>query len=85
VPSIVTGPVAAGPTMVVRLQPVVVARLQDRVAITAKGLTPGQVVVTDGHMRLSPGAEVTISAPKDASAPPPPGGAATGTSARTAP
>jgi len=75
-----------GPTPKVKMQPVTVLRLQDEIAIISKGLTPGQMVVTDGHMRLAPGAEVSITAPKDASAPSPHGGdATTGTAARTSP
>ncbi|MFO0749688.1 MAG: efflux RND transporter periplasmic adaptor subunit [Myxococcota bacterium] len=53
-----------------KMQPVTVARIQDDVAIIASGLTPGQVVVSDGHMRLAPGADVVVTPPKDASAGP---------------
>ena len=53
-----------------KLQPVTVARIEDDVAIIASGLTPGQVVVSDGQMRLAPGAEVVVAPPKDASAAP---------------
>lgn len=59
-----------------KLQPVKVARIQDDVAIIAEGLTPGQVVVTDGHMRLAPNADVIVTPTKSAAAPPPTGASA---------
>ncbi len=35
--------------------------------VIAKGLTPGQTVVTDGQLRLSPGAKVEVKSPESAS------------------
>jgi multidrug efflux pump subunit AcrA (membrane-fusion protein) len=37
-----------------------VERTQDDVAVLAGGLKPGDRVVTDGQLRLSPGAKVVI-------------------------
>jgi multidrug efflux system membrane fusion protein len=39
---------------------VVVAMQDERSAVIEKGLTPGETVVTDGQLRLAPGARVQI-------------------------
>jgi multidrug efflux system membrane fusion protein len=41
-------------------RPVAIMRTQGEVAIVAKGLEPGETVVTDGQFRLSPGARVQV-------------------------
>ena len=41
-------------------QPVTVERTQDDLAVLSGGLHPGDLVVTDGQLRLSPGAKVVI-------------------------
>ena len=43
---------------------VVVDRSQGDLAVIASGLTPGERVVTDGQLRLSPGAKVVIRMPR---------------------
>jgi multidrug efflux system membrane fusion protein len=45
----------------VDVQPVVVSRTLNGEAVIEKGLNPGEKVVTDGILKLSPGAKVTIS------------------------
>ena len=42
------------------LRPVKVARMQDQEAVIAEGLQPNEQVVTDGQLRLTPGAKVEI-------------------------
>jgi multidrug efflux system membrane fusion protein len=44
----------------VESRPVVVATQDERQAVIEKGLAPGEVVVTDGQLRLAPGARVQI-------------------------
>jgi len=44
----------------VESRPVVVAMQDERSAVIEKGLTPGETVVTDGQLRLAPGARVQI-------------------------
>jgi membrane fusion protein, multidrug efflux system len=53
--------------LTVESRPVTVNRIQGALAVVAKGLAGGERVVTDGQLRLSPGALVEIK----------PGGAAT--------
>ena len=43
------------------MRPVKVARLDDREAVIAEGLTGGETVVTDGQLRLVPGARVQVA------------------------
>ncbi len=46
-------------------RPIEVERDMDEMTIVAKGLAPGETVVTDGQLRLSPGARVMVrAAPK---------------------
>jgi len=48
------------PDSTVAPRPVSVDRTQDNVAVLASGLKPGDRVVTDGQLRLSPGSKVVI-------------------------
>ena len=41
-------------------RPVTVARADDVNAVIAQGLQPGEVVVTDGQFRISPGAHLVV-------------------------
>lgn len=43
----------------VEMRPVTIQRQQGQEMVIAKGLTPGEVVVTDGQLRLTPGARVS--------------------------
>jgi len=58
------------PDTTVEMRPVEVARRWQDLAVIAKGVKPGETVVTDGQIRLSPGARATI---RGASTPPPAG------------
>ncbi len=44
----------------VESRPVEVARTVDSLSVIAKGLSPGERVVTDGQLRLYPGAQVSV-------------------------
>lgn len=48
------------PEGTVELRPVVVGRSADGQTVIEKGLRPGETVVTDGQLLLTPGAKVTI-------------------------
>jgi multidrug efflux system membrane fusion protein len=48
------------PDMTVESRPVVLARTSDLEAVIETGLTPGERVVTDGQLRLSPGSRVQV-------------------------
>ncbi len=48
-------------------RPVTVARTVDEWSVVASGLAAGETVITDGQLRLSPGAKVAVRAPKAAS------------------
>ncbi len=48
------------PDSTVTPRPIVVERTVDEITVVARGLSPGEPVVTDGQMRLSPGAKVQI-------------------------
>lgn len=41
-------------------RPVTIARTQGDVAVVARGVEPGETVITDGQFRLSPGARVIV-------------------------
>ena len=47
----------------VELRPVTVARSWQSLSVIASGLSPGETVVTDGQVRLSPGAHALIRSP----------------------
>ncbi len=44
----------------VELRPVVVARTKDVETVIESGVQPGEVIVTDGHMRLVPGSRISV-------------------------
>jgi membrane fusion protein, multidrug efflux system len=48
------------PDLTAEFRPVVVARTIQGEALIAKGVEPGETVVTDGQVRLTPGAQVEI-------------------------
>jgi multidrug efflux system membrane fusion protein len=48
------------PDHTLEMRPVELARSHNGVAVIAKGLRVGETVVTDGHLRLVPGAKVNI-------------------------
>ena len=48
------------PDLTVESRPLVVARALDGETVIAQGLKPGEVVVTDGQLRLYPGAKVEV-------------------------
>lgn len=48
------------PDSTVTSRPISVARSTEELAVVASGLKPGEVVVTDGQFRLSPGAKVLV-------------------------
>jgi multidrug efflux system membrane fusion protein len=64
------------PDMTVETRPVIVSRSSDGQAVVDKGLTPGERVVTDGQLRLVPGAKVEL---KQAAVTPSTTGNSTGT------
>ena len=47
----------------VEIRPVTVARTRGAESVIASGVRPGETVVTDGHLRLVPGARITVKAP----------------------
>lgn len=52
------------PDLTVENRPVTVGRVEGDTAVIAKGLAAGERVVTDGQLRLVPGARVEIKAPQ---------------------
>jgi multidrug efflux system membrane fusion protein len=55
------------PDMSAEMRPITVERSDDGLAVIAKGLKPGERVVTTGQIRLSPGAKVSESAAQQSS------------------
>ena len=51
--------------MTAEMRPVTVARTVDQWAVIEKGLQAGETVVTDGQLRLAPGAKVEIKNPEE--------------------
>jgi membrane fusion protein, multidrug efflux system len=47
-----------------QMRPVVVEQAGETEVVISKGLSPGEVVVTDGHLRLRPGAAVEVVQPE---------------------
>jgi multidrug efflux system membrane fusion protein len=43
-------------------RPVTVSRTVDEMSVVSAGLTPGETVITDGQLRLSPGSRVLVRA-----------------------
>jgi membrane fusion protein, multidrug efflux system len=58
------------PDLTVENRPVTVGRVEGSNAVIAKGLAAGERVVTDGQLRLVPGARVEIKAPAPSTAAP---------------
>lgn len=58
------------PDSTVATRPVAVERTQDDLAVIASGLKPGDRVVTEGQLRLSPGAKVLVRPAAPAGTPP---------------
>ena len=52
----------------VEMRPVTVARIEGDESVISSGLKAGEVVVTDGHLRLVPGVQVTSREPARAAA-----------------
>jgi multidrug efflux system membrane fusion protein len=64
-PAVTTGPqgpyvYVLNPDSTVSTRPVAVARSVDELTVLSKGLQAGETVVTDGQLRLSPGARVVV-------------------------
>ena len=57
---------AVKPDQSVEMRPVTVARTRAAESVIASGLRPGDVVVTDGHLRLVPGARISVKSPAPA-------------------
>jgi multidrug efflux system membrane fusion protein len=55
------------PDKTVELRPVKVDRMDEQEAVIEEGLAPGETVVTDGQLRLAPGATVEVRGAKDRS------------------
>jgi multidrug efflux system membrane fusion protein len=50
--------------LTVESRPVTVSRTQGPISVVARGLQAGEQVVTDGQLRLAPGARVEIRKPE---------------------
>jgi len=48
----------------VSVRPVVVQRVHEDLSIIARGVQPGETVVTDGQLRLGPGVRVVVRSPR---------------------
>jgi multidrug efflux system membrane fusion protein len=70
------------PDTTVEMRPVQVTRNWGGFAVVASGLEPGEMVVTEGQVRLSPGARASIRPAPGAPGAAPSGGAAEGGPAR---
>jgi len=51
------------PDSTATIRPVVVARSDDAIAVIAKGVQPGETVVTDGQSRILPGSHLVVRVP----------------------
>jgi multidrug efflux system membrane fusion protein len=60
------------PDQTAELRPVSVAREVGEETVIARGVAPGETVVTDGQLRLIPGAKVEVTPPVSAGTAPPP-------------
>ena len=43
------------------MRPVTIGRIVDEFVVIEKGVVPGELVVTDGQLRLTPGAAVQVT------------------------
>jgi multidrug efflux system membrane fusion protein len=66
-----TGPYVyvMGADSTVSVRPVQVLRTREDLSVIAHGVKPGEVVVTDGQIRLGPGSRVVLRQPRGAQAP----------------
>lgn len=51
---------AVKPDQSVEMRPITVARTRGAESVVASGVQPGETVVTDGHLRLVPGARISV-------------------------
>ena len=51
---------AVKPDQSVEMRPVTIARIRGAESVVASGINPGDTVVTDGHLRLVPGARISV-------------------------
>jgi multidrug efflux system membrane fusion protein len=67
------GPFAyvVGADQKVSMRPIKLSLIQDVTAVITTGLKPGEIVVTDGQMSLSPGSVVKVTVPASAQPPAP--------------
>ena len=49
----------------VEMRPVTVSRIRGADSVIESGVTPGETVVTDGHLRLVPGGRISVKQPVD--------------------
>jgi multidrug efflux system membrane fusion protein len=49
----------------VEMRPVTVSRIRGTESVIESGVTPGETVVTDGHLRLVPGGRISVKPPVD--------------------
>ena len=49
----------------VEMRPVTVSRIRGTDSVIESGVTPGETVVTDGHLRLVPGGRISVKQPVD--------------------
>jgi multidrug efflux system membrane fusion protein len=61
-----------------QMRPVTIARVQGDLSVIQSGITPGEVVVTDGQLRLTPNARVAQRGARPGEAPGPVGGESAG-------
>ena len=54
---------AVKPDQTVEMRPVTVERVRGADSVIASGVTPGETVVTDGHLRLVPGGRISVKRP----------------------
>ena len=54
---------AVKPDQSVEMRPITVARTRGAESVIATGVMPGETIVTDGHLRLVPGAQISVKAP----------------------
>lgn len=47
--------------MTAELRPVIVSRMQGELAVISSGVQPGEAVITEGHLRVTPGAKLIVS------------------------